>query len=720
MLPCLLAAALVSTGAVLPAASSSTAAVAATDSGTATGLPAAERAIMADLSLNFPAPPFGEVSAAYSDTLAASGGTAPYTWTVSSGSLPGGITLDSATGTLSGTPTTAGSSTFTIQVTDADSQSATQETFLAIVPRTALSFPDPPAGQLGTGYSDKLVAAGGKPPYAWTVTAGDLPAGITLDSASGTLSGTPTAAGTFTFTVQATDANDQSATKATSLVIAPATALTTSAATVNFGTRDVLTATMTPAEATGSVTFSDVPSRGPQAGESLTLGTATLSGGTASLAAALPAFATNTVTATYRGSPAFAVDTSPATAVQVNAYSGEVLISEFRLSGPGGAADQYAELYNTGAAVPLAGFTLTASSGAAETIPDSAPTLPNGHGYLITGSDYSLTAVAAPDQTTASLGTAGLQVTAPDQAATVTDAAGTTAAQPGFSAGTPLPALTGTPTDQYAWVRLRKAGLPVSTGSNAADFQLVSTTGGIVGGVQSALGSPAPQATGSPIRARTFMQSALLDSSQGTTSPPNFVYQAGAPGLLTIRRTITNHSTLTVTAALLRITSLSEVNGPPQPGVTTPPLNVAQFRVINPATPTTQLTITGHQVITVHNLSVDPPATPSPGGGLNTTLTIPLPGGGLAAGASISIALSFAVDRHGPYWFGYDTDATTPLVSIVTGPPGPPDLPGTRTRPIPVRAPYSSQHGRLPRRVITPGRPRGPSHPSQYVGDESR
>jgi hypothetical protein len=258
-------------------------------------------------------------------------------------------------------------------------------------------------------------------------------------------------------------------------------------------------------------------------------------------------------------------------------------------------ADQYAELYNAGPAVSLAGFTLAASSGASVTVPASAPVLPSGGSYLITGAGYSLgTTVAASDLQTASLGTAGLQVIAPDGPATVTDAVGSAGALTGFYSGTPLPALTGTPTDQYAWVRLEKAGtLPVNTVSNAADFQLVSTTGAVVGGVQSCLGSPSPQATGSPAQADADFQSALLDPARSIIAAPNFVYVRGTPGLLTIRRTITNTSATAITSAEIRITSLSEVNGPPEPGVTTQPPTPAQLRIIDPATPTTQIAITG-------------------------------------------------------------------------------------------------------------------------------
>jgi hypothetical protein len=640
------------------AAGTSTFTVKVTDADNQTATEATTLTIIAGPTLSFPAPPYGEISSVYSDTLAASGGTGPYTWSLSSGTPPAGITLSSA-GVLAGTPTAVGTSTFTVKVTDADNQTATEPTSLTIIAGPTLSFPTPPTAKISTAYSDTLTASGGTAPYTWSVSTGTLPAGITLGSATGTLAGTPTAVGTFTFTVQVTDADGQTATEATSLVVAPSAALATSATSVSFGKPVTFTATVAPTAASGSVTFSDLLSTGPQSGQAVTLGTAALSGGTATLTVDLPAFNTNKVTATYSGDPTYTSAVSGSAGVQVTAYSGEVMINQFRLSGPGGAGDQYAELYNAGPAVSLAGFVLAASSGASVTVPSSAPVLASRGTYLIAGTGYSLSAIAAPDLSSASLGTAGLQVIAPDGSGTVTDAAGSAGAQAGFYAGTPLPALSGTPADQYAWVRLEKAGAPANSGSNTADFQLVSTTGGIVGGVQSCLGSPSPQATGSLAQANANLQSTLLDPAKAITAVPNFVYAKGTPGLLTIRRTITNTSAAAVTSAEIRITSLSEVNGPPEPGVTTQPSAPAQLRLINPATPTTQITITGGHTVTVQNLSLDAPATASPGGGLDTTFTIPLPGGSLAPGASVSIALSFAVDRHGPYWYSYDVDAMT-------------------------------------------------------------
>ena len=96
--------------------------------------------ISAGVSTTFSAPPSAAVGGAYSDTLTATGGTAPYTWSVNAGTLPPGITL-SAAGVLSGTPTTTGSYPFTVNVTDANKGVATASITLVV---TAAADPDLP------------------------------------------------------------------------------------------------------------------------------------------------------------------------------------------------------------------------------------------------------------------------------------------------------------------------------------------------------------------------------------------------------------------------------------------------------------------------------------------------------------------------------------------------------------------------------------------------
>jgi hypothetical protein len=172
--------------------------------------------------------PNGNVGVAYSQTLAGLNGTTPYTWTVSSGTLPAGLTL-SATGVLSGTPTTAGTSNFTIMLTDAIGGSATQAYTVTMNGSFAITTASPlPAGDVGTGYSQTFTASGGAAPLTWSITAGTLPAGLTL-SAAGVLSGTPTASGTSNFTVKVADSAGASTTKAFALTINAALSITTGA-----------------------------------------------------------------------------------------------------------------------------------------------------------------------------------------------------------------------------------------------------------------------------------------------------------------------------------------------------------------------------------------------------------------------------------------------------------------------------------------------------------
>ena len=167
------------------------------------------------------------VGVGYLAVLGASGGTSPYTWAITGGSLPPGISL-SSDGSLSGTPTTAGTFTATAQATDASPipETATETLTITVAPAstptiTTTSLPD---AVVGTAYATTLAISGGTAPYSCTLTAGTLPAGLSLSSA-GVISGTPAASATTqTFTVQATDSSSspQSATGSLTLtVVAP-------------------------------------------------------------------------------------------------------------------------------------------------------------------------------------------------------------------------------------------------------------------------------------------------------------------------------------------------------------------------------------------------------------------------------------------------------------------------------------------------------------------
>ena len=168
----------------------------------------------------------GTACSPYTAALAASGGITPYAWSLASGTLPPGVTLDSSTGALSGTPTAAGSYPVTVEVTDQASQTATADLTVTVDPDGALtittsSLPKAYVGQTYPGLT--LQAGGGACPYtSWAVTSGALPAGLTLDSATGSVSGyidASDSAGTYTFTVTVTDSKGDTADKQLSITV---------------------------------------------------------------------------------------------------------------------------------------------------------------------------------------------------------------------------------------------------------------------------------------------------------------------------------------------------------------------------------------------------------------------------------------------------------------------------------------------------------------------
>ena len=167
--------------------------------------------------------PGGTAGTSYSQTLAATGGTTPYTWGVFSGALPPGTALSTA-GLISGTPTAGGTFNFTAIALDSAALGDTQALSIAVAPGVSLpditttSLPD---GELGSAYSANVAATGGTMPYTFTVTSGALPNGLALSTA-GALSGTPTVLGTFNFTVQVSDNASNTDSQALSIEVVPA------------------------------------------------------------------------------------------------------------------------------------------------------------------------------------------------------------------------------------------------------------------------------------------------------------------------------------------------------------------------------------------------------------------------------------------------------------------------------------------------------------------
>lgn len=184
--------------------------------------------------------PNATAGAAYSQALSASGAVAPYTFAITAGALPAGVTLSPA-GALAGTPTASGAFNFTVQASDANNQVATQAYTLNVaVPTIALTPATLAGGTAGTAYTQVLTISGGIAPYTATLT-GALPAGIAFDSTTRTFSGTPTQAGTFNVSVAVADSTGGTAatvTNAYTLVIASPT-LTLTPATLAAGTAGV-------------------------------------------------------------------------------------------------------------------------------------------------------------------------------------------------------------------------------------------------------------------------------------------------------------------------------------------------------------------------------------------------------------------------------------------------------------------------------------------------
>ena len=152
--------------------------------------------------------PTGTMGTAYSAPAQASGGTAPYMWSIASGTLPSGLSLSAATGMITGMPTAVGTSTFALQVTDSASTPGSATASLSITIQAAVlavNTTSLPAGTAGVAYSTTLTATGGVTPYSWSVLTGNLPLGLSLSTA-GVISGAPTTTGTSTFTVRVGDA----------------------------------------------------------------------------------------------------------------------------------------------------------------------------------------------------------------------------------------------------------------------------------------------------------------------------------------------------------------------------------------------------------------------------------------------------------------------------------------------------------------------------------
>jgi hypothetical protein len=151
--------------------------------------------------------PTGTEGLAYKQSLAASGVARPFKFSVAGGSLPAGLTL-APSGSISGTPTAAGTSNFTALVTDRYGNTAMRDYTIAVNPpcsRLSLSPANLQEGETGEAYGHSLKADGGTGPFTFSLVDGALPAGLTLDPATGSIRGKPQQADTSRFKVRVTD-----------------------------------------------------------------------------------------------------------------------------------------------------------------------------------------------------------------------------------------------------------------------------------------------------------------------------------------------------------------------------------------------------------------------------------------------------------------------------------------------------------------------------------
>jgi hypothetical protein len=169
--------------------------------------------------------PSGKTGVYYSGTCSSSGGTPPVTYSISAGNLPTGLTLI-PTGVINGSPVTSGTNSFTVKATDTGSPVQVSQLNESLVIATGPLNVD--CGFSGLKVSLPVSASacnafGGNPPFKYSIISGALPAGITLNSSTGMLTGVPTTAGTSSFTVQTTDSSSpiQNVTQPYNAVVSP-------------------------------------------------------------------------------------------------------------------------------------------------------------------------------------------------------------------------------------------------------------------------------------------------------------------------------------------------------------------------------------------------------------------------------------------------------------------------------------------------------------------
>ena len=161
----------------------------------------------------------GEVGLRYRGSVPATGGLPPLTWSVASGALPAGLSLNTSTGAISGVPRTAGLFALTFAVSDSAGQRASVPAGIRIAARLTIATARLPLTTVGEEYLARLASIGGLAPTQWRIVKGPLPRGISLDRKTGVLSGVARKAGRYRITVRATDRLGGFSTRTLTLVV---------------------------------------------------------------------------------------------------------------------------------------------------------------------------------------------------------------------------------------------------------------------------------------------------------------------------------------------------------------------------------------------------------------------------------------------------------------------------------------------------------------------
>jgi Ice-binding-like/Putative Ig domain len=173
--------------------------------------------------------PTAVLNQSYTSALGAAGGIPPYSYSISAGNLPTGLNINPSTGAITGTPTVVNTFNYTARVVDSTFAAATTScsiNVLATAPALSLTCA-PGNGVVGVPYASALAAAGGKPAYTFSISAGNLPNGLTINSSNGAITGTPTIANTFNYTGRVIDANSAVATATCAIgITAPVASVT--------------------------------------------------------------------------------------------------------------------------------------------------------------------------------------------------------------------------------------------------------------------------------------------------------------------------------------------------------------------------------------------------------------------------------------------------------------------------------------------------------------